>query len=286
MPADLVPVAPVADDWALIERQAQTLAKSNIVPSAYRGKPNDILVAILWGNDLGLGPIPSLKFIDVIEGEPALSTEGRVALVRKAGHSIKGEMSATKAWAHGKRADNGDELKVEWTIEMAQRVKYDKERRKSLTEKDTWQNYPEAMLWARAVSQLCRALFPDVTLGLSYSPEEVRDFIEENTPPPCTADAADADDDGDGVEDAEVVPDGPPAAPDRTGLITKLGERNRALSQERRASIQAWLASQGVEPGRPLKEYDTDVLERALAEMDRRDREGWPQDPPVRAAEA
>ena len=148
--------------------QAEMLAKANIVPKAFRGKPADVLAAILWGDELGLGPMAAMNFIDIIDGNPTLNTEGRVALVRRAGHSIQITATATQATAHGKRRDTGDEQTVTWTMEMAKRAK--------LSGKQVWQAYPEAMLTSRAVSQLTRNLFPDVTGGFSYAAEEVASF--------------------------------------------------------------------------------------------------------------
>lgn len=156
--------------------QAEVLAGSNLVPKAFRNRPADVVVAMLLGQELGLGPMATMSMVDVIEGNATLNAEGKVSLVRKAGHSITGEAQATRAIAHGRRSDTGDEMTVEWTIQMAGRA--------GLANKAVWKQYPEAMLWSRAVSQLCRMLFPDVLAGLSYTAEEVEAFsgIESTSP--------------------------------------------------------------------------------------------------------
>jgi hypothetical protein len=172
---------PSEGEWQQMFKASEMLAASSIVPAAYRGKPGDVLGAIMAGRELGLGPIIAMNKIDMIEGRPALSAEVMVALVRRAGHSIGGSSTESHATAFGKRKDNGDEMRVEWSVGMAKRA--------DLMRKKNWQRYPEAMLWARSVSQLCRQLFPDVLLGFAYTPDEITegDFIEADVVEPSEA---------------------------------------------------------------------------------------------------
>jgi hypothetical protein len=52
-----------------------------------------------------------------------------------------------------------------------------------LAGKKNWQQYLDSMLQWRAVSSLCRFLFPDVVLGAGYTPEEIgADIDSEGTP--------------------------------------------------------------------------------------------------------
>ena len=90
-----------------------------------------------------------------------------VQLVRKRGHSITGDVGPATATVIGTRADNGDTMTVTWTLDMADRA--------GLLNKSNWKKYPEAMLWARAASQLCRMLFADCFAGNTYTPEELGD---------------------------------------------------------------------------------------------------------------
>ena len=45
---------------------------SSNIPDQFKGKPNDILVAIQWGYEIGLAPMQSLQNIAVINGRPSL----------------------------------------------------------------------------------------------------------------------------------------------------------------------------------------------------------------------
>lgn len=173
------PPAPVTP-WEMLARQADVLASSAIIPRQYQGRPEDIIAAGLMGHELGWGVMTSLQLIHVVEGKPEVSAEGMVALIRRAGHSVTGTVSPEAAAVQGRRGDNGDEMAYTFTQEDAKRA--------DLAGKTNWRRYPSSMLWARAVSQLARMLFPDVLLGVSYVHGEISgaDFElgEPMIPPP------------------------------------------------------------------------------------------------------
>ena len=163
------PAPILTNEWEMIQAQAAVLARTNFVPKQYRGKPDDIIAAALWGRELGFGVTTSLSLIDVIEGNPELNAEGKVALFRCRGHSIQGEVNKNGATVTGIRADNGDSLTVTFTFADATAAK--------ITGNPSWQKYREDMLWARAVTRLGRRLFGDVLQGFSYSAEEIESFM-------------------------------------------------------------------------------------------------------------
>ena len=146
------------------------IAPTEFVPKGLRGRPVAILACILTGRELGLGPMESLRSVDIIDGRPSPSGEWMVSRVFDAGHVIYAEeQSATTCTVVGIRRDDiGVEvarMQFTFTIEMAHRA--------GLTGKTNWKNYPEAMLYWRAVSQLCRQFFPDVLRGIKYLADEL-----------------------------------------------------------------------------------------------------------------
>lgn len=166
LPAKTVTTAPaVSNDFDAMVRMSQMLAKSSLVPAAYRGKPENVLLATLAGQPFGWDPTMAMRSFHVIEGQPSLKPEIMLALVRRAGHSVTGETRADGAVITGKRRDTGDTMTVGYTLEDA--------RRANLLGKSVWKQYPQSMCWARALSQLCRMLFPDVVLGAGYTAEEL-----------------------------------------------------------------------------------------------------------------
>ena len=147
--------------------QLRYISRTEFVPKGMRGNLPAILACVATGRELGIGDMVALKSIHIIDGKASYSAELMVQLVRARGHSISGEVTDGSAVLKGTRADNGDSMTCEWTIQMAERA--------GLTGKQNWKRYPEAMLWARAVSQLCRMLFADCFAGKTYVPEEIED---------------------------------------------------------------------------------------------------------------
>ena len=171
MTTDIAVRQPTVNTERLSIEQVKYISSTDLIPKNYRGNVPAMMACILTGRALGIDDMHSLRSIYVVDGKATLSAELMVTLVRRAGHSITGSMSDREATATGRRADNGDEMTVTWTMEMAQRA--------GLAGKANWKNYPESMLWSRAVSQLVRMLFSDVLLGLAYTADEMGDVTVE-----------------------------------------------------------------------------------------------------------
>ncbi len=171
-PSTAVAVAQPAPDvptdipasWQAAIRLARRIAHTPFVPKGLRDDQGAVLACILTGEELGLGPMQSLRMVNVIDGRPAASAELMRALVNRAGHRISVvEARNDRVTLSGQRRDTGATAKVTWTIDDAQRAK--------LLGNPAWGKYPRSMLLARATSELCRMLFADVIGGL-YTPEE------------------------------------------------------------------------------------------------------------------
>lgn len=175
--SDLTPVPHV--DLEMTWKLSQRIANTPFVPKGLQGKPESVLACVLYGAELGLGPMQSLNSIHVIEGRTAMSPELMRAMVARHGHRIDViENSNTACEVKGIRADTGSTATVRWTMEDAKLA--------GLVGKNNWKTYPRAMLLARATSELCRIVFPDIIAGLSYTPEEVASIegVEYEEPAP------------------------------------------------------------------------------------------------------
>lgn len=163
----------------LMLRQADVLSQSRIIPAAYRNRSADVVAAGLAGLAFGWDLMTSLRNYHVIEGTASLRPEAMLGLVRRAGHSvtltIENGNDGRQAVAHGKRADTSDEHTAIFSQADAARA--------GLAKKKNWEQYLDSMLTWRAVSALCRVLFPDVVLGAGYVPEEIGGDVDSTGAP-------------------------------------------------------------------------------------------------------
>jgi hypothetical protein len=136
--------------------------------------PEQALMVMMAGRDLGLSYTQALRAFHVIEGKPALSADGMVAvcLARKdvCEYFRVVEADDKHATVVAKRA--GDpERRLTFTFAEAERAGLVKD-------KGGWAKWPGRMCLARAKSFLARELFPDLLMGM-YDPDELRDSREE-----------------------------------------------------------------------------------------------------------
>jgi hypothetical protein len=192
-------------DYESLWKLSQRISNTPFVPTALRGKNEAVLACVLYGAELGLGPMQSLNSIHVIEGRTAMSPELMRAMVARHGHRIDViENSATVCEVKGMRSDTGSTATVRWTMEDAKLA--------GLAGKNNWKTYPRAMLLARATSELCRIVFPDVIAGLSYTPEEVSsiagvEYVEEIVEKPAASIETLVETIDDEIIEAEIVED-------------------------------------------------------------------------------
>ena len=104
---------------------------------------------------------------DVIQGRPALKSQACLARFQQAGGTIQWIKRTDKECTLEGKHPAGGTLQVTWTMDRANAA--------GLTGKQNWKTYPCAMLSARCVAELVRALYPACLNGV-YLAEEVQDF--------------------------------------------------------------------------------------------------------------
>lgn len=68
-------------DFEQALKMADYMAKSEMVPKGYRGRPGDCLIAMQWGMEIGLKPLQALQSIAAINGKPNLYGDAGKALL-------------------------------------------------------------------------------------------------------------------------------------------------------------------------------------------------------------
>lgn len=205
-----------AQSFALIQRQAQLLASSALVPKEFQGNIASCVIAMEMANRMGANPLMVMQNLYIVQGKPSWSSQFLVAALNSTQRfsPLRFEVSqpepereveteitewvnkqkTTKkirekirnqtctAWAIEK--STGDRLtSPPVSIEMAVKEGwYSKSGSK-------WQTMPELMLRYRAATFFCRLYAPEVTMGFQTA-EEIGDVVDI-TPPVESASATD-----------------------------------------------------------------------------------------------
>jgi len=142
---------------------AERLAGAATLPQAYKKAP-DIMAAMLVGAQLKLPLMTIINGTHVINGKVCLSADLMVGACRGSGQVARwseGEIEGGYE-VSAKRTD-GTELTVSFT---------DADAKAAGLTGGNWAKFRVDMMRARAVSRICRRLFPDVLAG-TYSREEM-----------------------------------------------------------------------------------------------------------------
>lgn len=163
------------------------MSKTDMVPAQYRGKPEAIFVAAMWGAQLGLSPIVSVQNIAVINGKPAIYGDLAKAVCYKSGlmtsclETIEGTGDKMVATCTVTRKDDPNKHSFSFSVDDAKRAQL-------WGKKGPWSQYPKRMLQMRARGFALRDVFPDVLAGM-ITAEEAQDYPEEAGPSPAKTSA-------------------------------------------------------------------------------------------------
>jgi hypothetical protein len=154
--------------WEMINQVAPAMYRSRLFGVA---SPEQAAAVMLKGYELGLSLTASFELVQVVQGKPALSPRGALALLHGhpecAGIKIEDQVDkagnpvACKVWM---KRRNGFEYAVTFTMDDA--------RRAGLIKKDSgWEKYPANMLRWRATGYCADVVFPDILGGLKRADE-------------------------------------------------------------------------------------------------------------------
>lgn len=156
------------DEWAMIKEQAKLAFASGLLPKSIT-KPEQAAIIALKGRELGIPIMHALSSISVINGKPTLSSELMLALIH---NRVRG--SRISFLTPPEKAHLECEVEVQRPGGLPQKFSFTMEdaKRAGLSTNHTYKKFPAAMLRARVISAMARAVFPDAIMGC-YTPEEL-----------------------------------------------------------------------------------------------------------------
>ena len=172
---------------------AERLSKSDSVPAQYKGKPDDILIAMALGSELGIHWTQALASIWITNGKPTIYGDMGLALVEASGlleyinEWDESGLDGGTAFCQVKRKGKPEPITRSFSMAQAEKVVFKGKRADGstytykLTDKENWRNYDWRMRQFRARWLALRDQFADVLKGV-IGREEVEEI--DVTPPP------------------------------------------------------------------------------------------------------
>jgi len=150
--------------WSMIERMAPVMHKAHLFGVT---SPEQAAAVMLKGYELGLSITASFELIQVIDGKPALSPRGAMAILLSSPLVAKIDITRltdakgfTGYQCTMTRSNNGHTHTSKFTLEDAARAGL-------LKPNSGWVKYPENMCLWRAIGFAADVVFPDVTAGMT-----------------------------------------------------------------------------------------------------------------------
>lgn len=166
----------------------------------------DALLIVMTGAELGIPPMQSLRGLHVIKGRAVLSADAIAGVVRKSGLCASlalVELTNERCVYKTMRRDDPAEQTYTFTLDDA--------RVAGLLGNDNYKKHPRAMLRARCIAAICRAVYPDALMGV-YVEGELDEFQSsqgEEARPQINRSPRQAE--REELEDAQLVEDSEPA---------------------------------------------------------------------------
>jgi len=208
---------------------SEMLSKSQMVPKQYQGKPEDILVAVQWGYEVGLAPMQALQNIAVINGKPSVYGDAAMALVLASPvcegieETIEGEGTENPVAVCTARRRGRAPVAAKFSVSDAKRAGL-------WGKQGPWTAYPKRMLAMRARGFALRDAFADVLKGL-ITAEEAQDYPSDRPAAKVTPISKNPL--------AAIAPPEPPPAPDDDRQQQDTLEEEQRTVEEIKQEFQA-----------------------------------------------
>jgi len=176
-----------ADMFVVMEKAykfSQIMAKSDIIPMHYRGKAENVFVAIQTAYRMNLDPMMVMQNTFVISGKLGMNSTFAISLANSSGlfvggirYKIEGEGSDLRVTAYATLKSNNEE--ISYTIGMKEAIA------ENWTKNPKYKTLPDLMLRYRAATLLIRTHVPEVINGM-HMVEEIEDVAAAKNITPAT----------------------------------------------------------------------------------------------------
>ena len=176
-------------EFGLIQRKAQALASSGLVPKEYQNNVPNCMIAMELADRTGSATFMVMQNVHIIQGRPSWSSQFIIGALNSCGRfspirfTKTGEPGAMDRTYMAVATDLSSGAEIEGppvSLQMA------KDEGWSTKNGSKWKTLPELMLSYRAAAFFGRLYAPDVLMGM-HTIEEVTDFLVPEKPSAAAA---------------------------------------------------------------------------------------------------
>lgn len=163
-------------NWGMAER----LAKSTIIPDNYRGKPENVVIAIGMAQQMGFSPFTVMQNLSIIKGKTSWSGSFCKTLIERTGKFKNLELNyigkkGTDTYGCYLSATRVSDNKIVNGPEVTMAIA----KSEGWTSNKKWITLQDLMLAYRCQSFFARVYCPEALNGI-YTSEEIEDVFENN----------------------------------------------------------------------------------------------------------
>lgn len=152
-------------------RMANAFSTSDLVPDTFKGKPANVLLVMMWADNVGLDYFSALQGTYVLHGKVCQDAVTKIGLANKRGpfegpirYETTGKGESMAVTAYGMIGEDRHERTVSMATAKAE----------GWTRNAKYKTIPEQMLTYRAATFLIRAYCPEV-VSSTQTPDEIVD---------------------------------------------------------------------------------------------------------------
>lgn len=160
------PLLSAVTAFAQMRELATALVKSGFMPKAINTAEKAIAV-MLTGREMGIGPMQSVRSINIVDGKPVVAADLQLARFKADGGRATFKQLSDAGAVLWLKHPNGDEHTEEFSIDDAKRA--------GLAGKDNWKHHPRAMLRSRVITAGLKSVGYEPVSG-AYDPDEAAEF--------------------------------------------------------------------------------------------------------------